>query len=227
MSWTQEIWKKSAKIYNAIIQHVFIKELASGTLSVDRFNRYLAQDEVYIGNYGRQMFEFAEMIDNPEQKKFFLAFAQSGIDSEKVMHSLLISRFGADVKVKSSIVTTMYNNHTQMAIQSKSKEISLAALLPCAWVYNEVGKHILQIAKIDDNPYKEWILEYGNENFTAGVNSLLTLIDDWAETIDESTRNVMSKVFLEATLFEYAFWDYGYYGDEKSYVYVNDLKKWI
>lgn len=227
MSWTQEIWNKSSKIYIKIVNHHFIKELASGTLHVEKFNRYLAQDEVYIGNYGRQMFEFAELIENGEQKDLFIAFAQSGIDGEKAMHDLLISRFGIDVKVQSSLVTTMYNNHTQNAIQTKSKEVSLAALLPCVWVYNEVGKYILQIAKIDKNPYKEWILEYGNDEFTNGVNTLLHLIDEWAESTDDATRDVMSRVFLEATLFEYAFWDYGYYGDGKNYDYVNDLKLWI
>lgn len=227
MSWSQEIWQKSSKIYIEILNHVFIKELANGTLNIEKFNRYLAQDEVYVGNYGRQMFEFAELIENVEQKKLFVAFAQSGIDSEKAMHALLISRFGIDVAVKSSIVTSQYNSHTQTAIQTKSKEIALAALLPCAWVYNEVGTHILQIAKIDNNPYKEWILEYGNEDFTAGVNSLLLLVDEWAEKTDKFTLERMSQVFLEATLFEYAFWDYGYYGDEKAYEYINDLNVWI
>ena len=57
LSWTREAWREALPVYNDIIAHPFIKELASGTPATERFDRYLAQDEVYIGNYGRQMFE--------------------------------------------------------------------------------------------------------------------------------------------------------------------------
>jgi hypothetical protein len=37
----------------------------------------------------------------------------------------------------------------------------------------------------------------------------------------------MNQFFLEAALCEYAFWDYGYEGDSKSYDYMNSLTEWI
>ena len=70
-SWSKEVWAKTLPIYNEIISHPFIKELAAGTLEVERFDRYLAQDELYVGNYGRQMFELAELIDDPASKAMF------------------------------------------------------------------------------------------------------------------------------------------------------------
>ena len=41
------------------------------------------------------------------------------------------------------------------------------------------------------------------------------------------TRSAMTHTFLEALLYEYAFWDYGYNGDEKDYSYVNRLQDWL
>jgi len=226
MSWTKDVWAESAKIFEGIKGLPFIKELADGSLDPSRFDRYIAQDEVYIGNYGRQMFQLADMMTDPAQREMFRAFAQTGIDGEKAMHELLIARFGIDTEVKASTVTSIYNGHTQAAIDSGSKEVALAAMLPCMWIYNEVGLYILSIASLEGNPYKEWVLEYGNEEFTEGVNAVLALADEWAAAADDDTRAKMTEAYLEAALFEYAFWDFGYNGPDKDYSYMNSLKEW-
>ena len=227
MSWTKDVWAESAKIFEKIKGLPFIKELADGSLDPARFDRYIAQDEVYLGNYGRQMFLLADMMTDPAQQEMFRLFAQTGLDGEKAMHDLLIARFGIDTEVTSSVVTSAYNSHTQAAIDSGSKEVALAAMLPCMWIYNEVGLYILSIASLEGNPYKEWVMEYGNEEFTEGVNAVLAIADEWAAAVDDETRAQMTRAYLEAALFEYAFWDYGYCGAEKDYAYMNSLEGWI
>ena len=211
-SWTRQAWNAAEPIYKEILDHPFIKELAAGTLATEKFDRYLAQDELYIGNYGRQMFELADLIPDSAQHDMFCAFAKEGLEGEKAMHALLIDRFGIDTQVLPSRVTADYNAHTQEAIATGSKEIGLAAMLPCMWVYNEVGLHILSIASIEGNPYKEWIHEYGNEAFTQGVAEVLKLADGYAAAASAETRERMTSAFVEATRFEYLFWDYGYNG---------------
>ena len=211
-SWTRQAWDAALPIYNQILDHPFIKELAAGTLAPDKFDRYLAQDELYVGNYGRQMFELAELIPDPRQHDMFYAFAKEGIEGEQAMHALLIDRFGIDTQVQPSQVTAAYNAHTEAAIRSGSKEIGLAAMLPCMWVYNEVGLHILRTAAVEGNPYREWIQEYGNEAFTAGVAQVLELADSYAAAAPEDIRKRMTSAYIEATRFEYLFWDYGYNG---------------
>ena len=85
-------------------------------------------------------------------------------------------------------------------------------MLPCMWVYNEVGLHILRTAAVEGNPYREWIQEYGNEAFTAGVAQVLELADSYAAAAPEDIRERMTSAYIEATRFEYLFWDYGYNG---------------
>ena len=227
MNWTKSVWAESAKIFEGIKALPFIKDLADGSLDPSRFDRYIAQDELYLGNYGRQMFQLADMMTDPAQQEMFRLFAQIGLDGEKAMHEMLIARFGIDTEVTPSVVTATYNAHTQAALESGSKEVALAAMLPCMWIYNEVGLYILSIASLEGNPYKEWVQEYGNDEFTQGVNSVLALADEWAAAVDDETRAKMSRAYLEAALFEYAFWDYGYCGYGKDYSYMKSLKEWI
>ncbi|MCI5482317.1 MAG: hypothetical protein MR414_02370, partial [Bacteroidales bacterium] len=67
-------------------------------------------------------------------------------------------------------------------------------------------------ARLEGNPYKEWILEYGNEQFSSGVALILEMIDRWAETAPEELLARMDDLYLESARYEYAFWNYGYTG---------------
>jgi thiaminase len=53
------------------------------------------------------------------------------------------------------------------------------------------------------------------------------MVDRWAADADDETRNLMVYYYLKAALYEYAFWDYGYHADVKSYDYINTLEGWI
>lgn len=226
-SWSQKVWRASEKIYKGILEQNFIREIADGSLSLDRFARYIAQDEIYLKGYYMHMMEAARMMDTQENRELFLSIAESGMEGEKVMHEFLIRRYGIDTDVPASKVTSDYVSTIEEGIATGNRCIALAVMLPCMWIYNRVGLHILQNARLEGNPYKEWILEYGNEEFTEGVRTVLGIIDGWAADADELTVKKMTDFYLKAALYEYAFWDYGYEGDGKSYNYSESLEGWI
>jgi thiaminase/transcriptional activator TenA len=226
-TWSQEIWEKSSRIYNAILKLDFLKDLSEGTLANEIFARYIAQDELYLKNYYHQMNMLAEMMDDDHDRDLFLSFAQSGMEGEAAMHELLIDKYGIDTQVDASKVTADYNAHICEGISTGNTCIALAAVLPCMWIYNRVGLHILNHSTLEGNQYKEWILEYGQEEFTVGVNQVLKMIDALAADADDETRQMMDYYYLKSALYEYAFWDYGYYGDSKSYDYTESLEEWL
>ena len=227
ISWSREVWKKSARIYDSILGLDFLNELSKGTLSNHSFARYIAQDEIYLKNYYKQMYMLADLMEEEQDRNLFLSFAQSGMEGEKALHDMLIEKYGIDTDVKPSMVTAGYNAHICEGIATGNPCIALASVLPCMWIYNQVGLHILNHSKLEGNPYKEWILEYGQEEFTTGVNKVLKMIDGWAAKADKETREMMDHYYLKAALYEYAFWDYGYHGDGKSYEYIDSLEEWL
>ena len=227
ISWRREVWKKSARIYDSILGLDFLNELSKGTLSNHSFARYIAQDEIYLKNYYKQMYMLADLMEDEQDRNLFLSFAQSGMEGEKALHDMLIEKYGIDTEVEASRVTDGYNAHICEGIATGNPCIALASVLPCMWIYNQVGLHILNHSKLESNPYKEWILEYGQEEFTTGVNKVLKMIDVWAAKADKETREMMDHYYLKAALYEYAFWDYGYHGDGKSYEYIDSLEEWL
>ena len=226
-SWSREVWKKSSRIYYSILELDFLKELSEGTLDNEVFSRYIAQDEIYLKNYYHQMNMLADLMEDEQDRNLFLSFARSGMEGEKALHDMLIEKYGIQTEVSPSKVTAGYNAHICEGIATGNACVALASVLPCMWIYNQVGLHILNHSKLEGNPYKEWILEYGQEEFTTGVNQVLKIIDGWASKADRETLEKMDYYYLKAALYEYAFWDYGYHADSRSYDYVDSLEEWL
>lgn len=211
-SWTREAWERSLPIYERICAHPFISELAAGTLAEEKFMRYLAQDEIYIKNYGEEMFLLADMMPTAEAQEMFRNFAKSGMEAEGAMHQMLIDRFHINTAVEPSSVTTEYMNHTRKAINSGSVELAMAAMLPCMWIYNEVGLYIYRHRNPSPNPYSDWVDTYRSDEFTEGVEMMLKLFDQIAEGASEELREEMMQTYLTAAEAEWRFWDWGYNG---------------
>jgi thiaminase/transcriptional activator TenA len=87
--------------------------------------------------------------------------------------------------------------------------VSVAALLPCFWIYWEVGKHLLATAA-PDNPYQAWIDTYADETFAAGVRKVIAISDQLAEAASPGVRDQMSQAFERAAQLEWMFWDSAY-----------------
>ena len=208
--WSESIREAAAPQYGRILRHPFICGLADGSLPAECFARYLAQDELYLPAYGSMLHRLADMLPEEEDREFMHRFADSGGESEREMHRLLIERFSVDTDVSESPVTRGYISFLQAAADGGNAAGAAAAMLPCSWVYNNVGLHILGIAKMDGNPYREWISEYGNEEYGRDVRRMVSIADSLAEAAGAEAVTLMNRAFIEALGFEFAFWDYGY-----------------
>lgn len=82
MSWSEEAWHSIGPILKEIRNHPFVKELADGTLPKEKFATYLAQDRIYLANYGQEMRDLASMLPDGPMQDLYRKFAQESIDSE-------------------------------------------------------------------------------------------------------------------------------------------------
>lgn len=89
-------------------------------------------------------------------------------------------------------------------------EVALAALLPCFWVYREVGKHIHDRAQAG-NPYQLWIDTYAGEDFEQTVDSVIAASDAAASGASPALQARMHEAFARAVQLEWMFWDSAYH----------------
>jgi len=150
------------------------------------------------------------MLPKSRLQELFLEFAKEGIAAEEAMHDMLMSEFGG-TDATALKGTTDYMNHTRQYFEPEDLPMAIAAMLPCMWVYNEVGKYILSIEQGGEhNPYHEWISCYASPLMDEGVKSALELTNHLAEQESPERQQQMLQAFLIATEMEYIFWDQAY-----------------
>nr|MBA3610951.1 thiaminase II [Rubrobacter sp.] len=85
----------------------------------------------------------------------------------------------------------------------------LGAVLPCYWIYAEVGKALLEQGS--PNPmYQTWIDTYGGEEFGAVVEAVLDLTDRACEDLSPVQRAAVTEAFVTTSRYEWMFWNMGW-----------------
>ncbi|MDE7421110.1 MAG: TenA family protein [Muribaculaceae bacterium] len=204
--WSEEAREAALPTIQKIFELPFVKELAEGTLPKEKFLFYIAQDSIYIENYSRILAHIASRLPLHEQSMDFLKFATEGFAVEKVLHESYLGN--NPVKEKPTPTTLLYNSF-ESAKCLGPVEVETASILPCFWVYKEVGEEILKKCQ-KDNPYIHWIETYGDETFAKSNLRAIEICDELASNASDDVRNKMTEAFVMATKMEWMFWESAY-----------------
>ncbi|MDU7869752.1 MAG: thiaminase II, partial [Pantoea sp.] len=88
----------------------------------------------------------------------------------------------------------------------------MTALMPCVAGYAEIGLTLLHhpATVLADNPYADWIRNYGDADYLAGVSAALNLFETLAHQRAGAERfDQLATIFTTATRLESAFWQMG------------------
>lgn len=213
---TDRARKAAQPVMARICAHPFLQEMANGSLSRESFKTYLEQDCIYMANYGDEFRHLAHMLPKSRLQELFLRFAEESTAAEEAMHQMLMAEFGG-CNAHPLSGTTRYIRHTQQYFHPEDLPMAMAAMLPCMWVYGEVGKYILSIEQHgEQNPYHDWISCYASEQMDEGVRIALELTDNLAEQETDERQEKMLEAFMIATELEFVFWDQAYPQPQKE-----------
>src|SRR5260221_5137347 len=150
------VWlQRPRPVWHAILRHPFWRELQLGTLPMDTFRFYLAQDWLYIqeriGEWAilagrcpdpdirRSLVEILDQVARLEPAAFHLKHASAlGLDFEHVTWEMNAANWA-------------YTTHELAAVYGGGTAAGLAALLPCPLGYQVVGEQLLQ-SPLPDHP---------------------------------------------------------------------------
>jgi thiaminase (transcriptional activator TenA) len=203
-------WQRTTELRAAIDGLAFNRELSAGTLDPARFQAYITQDALYLEQYARVLAMAGARGPDGETLRLFCQAAIEGIAVEQALHASYFSRFGIDpAAAEPSPDCLNYTSFLLATAYHDPYEVLLAALLPCFWVYWDVGCRIAREAA-PENPYQAWIDTYADEGFGNAVRTVITATDKAAEAASEPVRRRMMTAFIRSTQYEYLFWDGAY-----------------
>ena len=213
MSFCDDIWADVAPLRRAILGQPFLAELADGTLPPESFRHYILQDSLYLAEYARVLAIAAARAPTAAARLEFSDGAKVAVEVEGVLHQAFFARFGITPAVaqaaEPSPACLGYTGYLALLAATRSYEELIAGILPCFWVYWEVGCAIKPQAA-SPNPYASWIDTYADPAFGAATARVRALVDEAAAQASPATRLAMAKAFGMATRFEWMFWDAAY-----------------
>lgn len=214
MSFTQLLWQKNTALYEQILNLPFNQELAAGTLAPEAFCHYVIQDAHYLLAYGRALAVAAAKAYDADDVMQFSEAAKIAIVVERSLHNDFMTAFNVSKETFESTPLTLachhYTSFLTATAWSESYPVVLAALLPCFWIYAEVGRAIVS-ESVPNNPYQAWIDTYAGEEFHTAVRNVIATVDKVAARCDADTLEKMHAAYTMGAKLEWLFWDSAYH----------------
>lgn len=209
----ERIWAETEGLRAKIDGLAFNRELAAGTLGEDRFRFYMIQDALYLDDYSRSLAAAAAKAPDSDARCFFAAAAEEAIVVERALHAGFFETFGISpedaARAEKSPTCTAYTNFLLAVAHTGSYGELVAAILPCFWIYWDVGLAIAKESK-PDNPFAAWVETYSDDAFGDQVKTAIVLADAAAAAAGAAEVERMRAVFVLSTQYEWMFWDSAY-----------------
>jgi thiaminase/transcriptional activator TenA len=200
-------------IYEAILRHPFLGGLTDGSLPRERFRFYAVQDALYLREFARGLALAAARSPVDDWIIMFSDHAATALRVERSLHEGFFKEFGlspADVAATPLAPTNLaYTSYLLAVAYGAPFHEALAALLPCYWIYWEVGK-ALDRAGSPDRLYSRWIATYASAEFGDVVRGVLTATDAIAARVGADERAAMERHLLTTSRYEWMFWEMGW-----------------
>jgi len=212
---TDLLWERSAVLRAAIDDMEFLRRLGDGTLPLDVFRTYIEQDSLYLAEYAKALALLATKAPDPQTAAFWATSAATAAVVETELHDGLLGGGVLPERVREpehSQACLGYVSYLTATASTEPYPVAAAAVLPCFWIYAEVGRRLAAdahevLAADPTHPYAQWVTTYDDPAFHESVATARRLVDAAAEAATAEQREAMVRAFVVATRYEFMFWD--------------------
>jgi thiaminase/transcriptional activator TenA len=200
MSLSKTLWQANVPAAERIIAHGFVHGLGDGSLPIDAFKRYVAQDAYFLEAFARA---YAFCLANSTTREDLSDFADliAGVRDELELHASYAGRWQVDLTAVTPIAATQaYVDFLLEIARRGDLGATIAAMTPCMRLYAFLGLS-LSAGKVAPL-YAEWVTTYADPGFEALAARLEALLDRHATDSAAVRAN-----YARAMELEYGFFD--------------------
>lgn len=192
MPLSADLWAANADLANRILAHGFVRGLRDGSLPVQNFKGYVAQDAYFLEAFARA---YAFCLANSRSREDLYGFAGliAGVLQELKLHKSYADRWQVDLTGVTPVeATRAYVDFLLGTARRGHLGETIAAMTPCMRLYAYLGR---TLAANNAAPlYSEWVKTYadpGFEELAVQLESLLDLHAEDSETVRANYRRAM------------------------------------
>jgi thiaminase (transcriptional activator TenA) len=213
MTFSTELWDSNAGVYRAILSHPFITGLTDGTLPEPAFAHFLVQDALYLRDYARALAVVATRAPDPAAMQMFARHAAEAVAAELELHAALLPGLGispADMAAaEPSPACLAYTSYLLATTHGGSYAEGVGVVLPCYWIYWEVGKELVRRGSPDAR-FQRWIDTYSGDEFAGVVRDVIAETDRIGAFLSGGERAAVARHYRTTSRYEWMFWDSAY-----------------
>ena len=200
MSLAATLWRANTPEAERILAHGFVRGLGDGSLPVDCFKSYVAQDAYFLEAFARA---YAFCLANSTTRADLNDFADliAGVRDELELHKSYAERWQVDLTgVVPLAATQAYVDFLLTIARRGDLGATIAAMTPCMRLYAFLGRTLSagRVAPL----YAEWVTAYADPGFEALAARLEALLDRHATNSNEVRANYASAMDLEYGFFD-------------------------
>ncbi len=194
------------------LEHPFVQALGNGSLPRTNFAFYIRQDALFLDVLTKI---FAYAVAKTEDHSEMQQFGQYVLDTLQVeasLHRRYGERFGltpAEMAATRMAPTNYAHTRHLLAIATAGTLPDILTVgLPCAWIYAEIGRHLVRDGLPSaDHPYADWLAMYASPDFDAVERWLREHLDSRAATLRPAEEARLFEIFRVSTNYEWLFWE--------------------
>jgi thiaminase (transcriptional activator TenA) len=192
----------AAEVWEASLQHPFVRGIGDGSLDERAFQWYVRQDYLFLIDYGRLLALGAARAPRLSWMRRFAGLSLAVLETEMELHRSFAARWGVD-DLEATVLapaTAAYADFLLRVASLGDFSELVAAVAPCMWGYAEIGTALA--ASATSSRYSEWIEMYSSDEFGE--------LADWSrELLDavDGPLEGMRDAFVTSSRHELAFWE--------------------
>ena len=217
MAFTDTLYEAASPIWEAQLEHPFVQGIGDGTLSEEKFARWVRQDYLYLKEFARLFAWGAAKSPRLESMSWHAGVLDLTLNTEMNLHRQYAARFGigaGELEAETMWPTTRaYTDFLVRTAADGDRAELVAALLPCSWGYVEIGRHLADQAEPEDERYADWIAQYASEEFAEAAAWLRGEMNRLAESASAEERERLMELFALSSRYEWQFWQMCWEGE--------------
>jgi thiaminase (transcriptional activator TenA) len=214
---TDELYREARPIWDAQLEHPFVRGIANGSLPPGVFERWVIQDYGYLKEFARIFAWAVAKASRLEAMGWYAQVLDLTLNTEMELHRSYAARFGIEAEDLEAAemwpTTRAYTDFLVRTAADGDMADLLAALLPCAWGYAHIGEALARGEMPEDQRYRDWIELYASEEFAEAASRLRGELDREAAGAGVEQRARIRKLFLLSSRYELRFWEMCWSGE--------------
>ena len=207
---TLELWQENEDIYEAILEHPFLRQMQDGTLDKDIFAFYIVQDLFYLREFAKALRIIAAKAPSEEWAELLNNQAEGTLKEERKLHDSIYGEYGITSEAEREMIPApeafAYTTYLLATAHEGSFSEGITLLLPCYWIYWEVGKNLSKNGS-KDPIYQKWIDTYASEEYGAAVVEMIRIVERVAKSASREEFQKMKDHYRRGCRYEWMFWD--------------------